>query len=100
MMLESARVYPTDPIRLSLKSTMAFIRQWVPLIAATISRAAKRDLIDVLLYYIAQQIVPLRPNRIEPRAIKRRPRNYQMLTKPRHEFIEIRHRNKYYRQTA
>jgi hypothetical protein len=31
------------------------------------------------------QIVPHRPHRVEPRAIKRRPKAYDLLTRPRHE---------------
>jgi hypothetical protein len=100
MMMLAAKTYPTDPTRLSFKATMGFIRQWAPVLAATTSRAAKRDLIDVLLYYIAQQIVPYRPNRVEPRALKRRPKNYQRLTQPRHEFREIKHRNRYLKPAA
>jgi hypothetical protein len=33
---------------------------------------------------IAADQVPLRPDRSEPRARKRRPKNYQFLTRPRH----------------
>ena len=47
------------------------------------------------LGYIAQDVLPLRPDRVEPRARKRRPKNYQLLNKPRHEFKEILHRNRY-----
>jgi hypothetical protein len=36
-----------------------------------------------LLLLIAQQRVGERPNRIEPRAVKRRPKNHPLLTKPR-----------------
>ena len=50
---------------------------------------------DALLECIARDPVPLRPNRSEPRARKRRPKNYQLLNKPRHLFKEIHHRNKY-----
>lgn len=38
---------------------------------------------DALLVLIAQQRVGDRPGRIEPRAIKRRPKPYSLLTKPR-----------------
>ncbi len=31
----------------------------------------------------ANDLVPLRPDRSEPRAVKRRPKVYQLLTKPR-----------------
>lgn len=55
----------------------------------------RESLFDKLLDLLAEEIVPLRPNRHEPRARKRRPKNYQLLTKPRHEFTEIQHRNTY-----
>jgi len=48
-----------------------------------------------LLNTIARDTVPLRPNRAEPRARKRRPKNYHLLTKPRHLFKETPHRSKY-----
>jgi hypothetical protein len=40
----------------------------------------------------ATRILDIRPFRKEPRARKRRPKNYQLLTKPRHVFQEIPHR--------
>jgi len=33
--------------------------------------------------------------RREPRAVKRRPKPYPLLNKPRHQFVEIPHRNAY-----
>lgn len=42
----------------------------------------------------ARRIDP-RPGRREPRAVKRRPKPYAMLTAPRHEFVEIPHRSRY-----
>ncbi|MDB4383690.1 transposase [Akkermansiaceae bacterium] len=46
----------------------------------------------------AGHTLELRPYRQEPRAIKRRPKNYQMLTKHRHLFKEIPHREYHYRK--
>lgn len=48
----------------------------------------------------AGHTLELRPYRQEPRAIKRRPKNYQMLTKHRHLFKEIPHRESYYRKPS
>ena len=44
---------------------------------------------------LAGDLVPDRPGRREPRAVKRRPKPYSWLTQPRHQFIEIPHRNAY-----
>jgi hypothetical protein len=41
------------------------------------------DSLTTLLVLIAQQRVGERPGRIEPRAVKRRPKPYPLLTKPR-----------------
>jgi len=49
-----------------------------------------------LLEAIASVQNPLRPWRNEPRAIKRRPKSYQLLTRPRHQFQEIPHRERYH----
>jgi len=44
---------------------------------------------------LKERVIPIRPDRQEPRATKNRPKSYQYLTKPRHEFIEILHRSNY-----
>lgn len=44
---------------------------------------------------IRERMINVRPFRHEPRAIKTRPKPYQYLTKPRHEFVEIQHRSRY-----
>jgi hypothetical protein len=42
-------------------------------------------LYQYLLSWIARDKLPCRPNRIEPRAVKRRPKEYALLNKPRSE---------------
>ena len=42
---------------------------------------------EELLRVIAADPVPLRPNRSEPRARKRRPKSYQLLTRPRQAMV-------------
>lgn len=48
-----------------------------------------------LLHFIID--VPFRPKRSEPRAIKRRPKPYPLLHKPRRQFKEIPHRTRYWK---
>jgi hypothetical protein len=48
------------------------------------TRRADR-LLNLLLRWIAHDTVPYRPNRIEPRALKRRQKNYDKLNRPRRE---------------
>ena len=83
LMLEAALTHQVDLERLSFKGTVDTLRQWTPLFAPrmfTFKRARAE-----LLRIIAADQIPDRPNRSEPRARKRRPKPYQMLTKPRHQ---------------
>lgn len=82
----------------SFKGTLATLRQWAPLFLAA-SRHRRKSLWPRLLATLARDPVPRRPNRFEPRARKRRPKNYQLLNKPRRAFKEIRHRSKYTKRT-
>ena len=50
-------------------------------------------MIDEMLFTIARDLLPFRPNRSEPRVKKRRPKNYRLLTKPRYETGPLPHRN-------
>ncbi len=46
---------------------------------------------------LARDLVPYRPNRIEHRAVKRRPKPYPLLNQPRRRFVEISHRSRYWK---
>ena len=82
--------------QISFKGSIQALRQWEPYLNQThISRQKQLDLIQRLYESIAGKIIPFRPGRREPRAIKRRPKNYQLLTAHRHEIVEVRHRSKY-----
>jgi hypothetical protein len=85
LMIEAAWTYGAPLDRLSFKGTVDALRQWAPLFSGQQSyfRSARR----ALLLIIATDKVLLRPNRIEPRARKRRPKNYQLLTKPRRVMV-------------
>lgn len=44
---------------------------------------------------VAERVLVMRPGRTEPRATKRRPKSYQLLTDHRSRFVEVQHRTKY-----
>jgi hypothetical protein len=44
---------------------------------------------------LRERLLPIRPGRQEPRAVKTRPKPFQHLTKTRHEFTETHHRSSY-----
>ena len=82
------------PLRLSFKGALDTLRQWSPLLMMCEKSERKRRL-DRFLAALGDHVLPDRPGRAEPRAIKTRPKNYPLLNKPRHEYVEILHRSKY-----
>jgi hypothetical protein len=82
--------------RLSFKGTVDAVRQYTPAIHKARSKARREQICQDLLRTITRDLVPLRPHRQEPRAVKRRPKAYQLLNKPRHKFREVSHRCRYY----
>lgn len=83
---DSARTHAVPVDRLSFKGALATLRHWAPLMLKASARAQQTVYNHILLALAADQ-VPLRPNRSEPRAVKRRPKVYQHLTKPRHAMV-------------
>jgi hypothetical protein len=81
--------------RMSFKGTVDSVQQFSLVIAQARSRKKQQRLIKELLKVIARDEVPDRPNRCEPRAVKRRPKPYERLNRPRHLMREIPHRNNY-----
>ncbi len=67
---------------LSLQGTRQAFAQFVPLLATT-SQTLRRSLKPRLLALVAQQLLPLRPGRIEPRVRKRRPKSFPLMKQPR-----------------
>ncbi len=83
---------PVD--RISFKGACDTLRQYTPHLANTgRSPQAYRRLYKSLLVTLASDQVPWRPNRSEPRAVKRRPKNYHLLNKPRRQMGNLPHRN-------
>lgn len=79
MMVQSAMLFDILPRSISFKHTLQL---WLAI-------RGKFDQLDpdqyaALLQLISQQQVGDRPGRIEPRAVKRRPKPLPLLTKPRH----------------
>jgi Transposase DDE domain len=95
LMAEAGTIYDVPMERLSFKSTGDTVRQFSVAIAQARSRNKQNQLIARLLEIIAQDQVPDRPGRREPRAVKRRPKPYQRLNRPRHRMRELQHRSRY-----
>lgn len=96
LMVESAEKKGVGVRRVSFKGSIQALRQWEPhLNQANIDRSELCRLIGLLYESIAGKIIPYRPGRSEPRAVKRRPKPFQLLTAPRHLMKEIPHRSRY-----
>jgi len=96
LMIEAAETKAVPLRRISFKGCVQALRQWEPYLNHGKMKYDERiRLIRLLTESIARNIVPERLGRNEPRAIKRRPKNFQLLTAPRHEMKEIQHRGKY-----
>jgi len=85
MMAQSALMADVLPRTLSFKHTLQLWLGW----SGNHKQANEQDSISGLLLLVAEQSVGNRPGRIEPRAIKRRPKPYPLLTKPRHDAKEV-----------
>ena len=97
LMLEASICYHVALDRISFKGTVDTLRQWAPVIARLQAKAKRRSaLINALLLVIATDPVPLRPNRREPRSVKRRPKPFQLRNKLRHRMKDTPHRDKFY----
>jgi hypothetical protein len=95
LIAQAADVHDLPRTRISFKGTIDAARSFHQAIRLTRSVKKSRHLRNRLLEIIARDPVPLRPNRLEPRAVKRRPKNYQRLTSPRHSFREVPHRTRH-----
>jgi DDE family transposase len=95
LITESAALYGKPVEQISFKGSVDALRQYSPLVAQARSRKQQSRLITKLLETLALDLVPDRPGRREPRAVKRRPKPYPLLTKPRHVFREIPHQSSY-----
>jgi hypothetical protein len=95
VMQKAARTFDVELARVSFKGCLDTVRQF-----ASAAQGAENKpktvaaLLDEMLLAIARDRLPHRPGRSEPRAVKRRPKNYQRLTKPRHQMGNLPHRNK------
>ena len=97
LMAHSVAAHQVELERLSFKGTVDAARQYTLMMLQAGSARKRKQLWENLLLSLARDLVPLRPGRREPRALKRRPKPFPLLTKPRHRFREIEHRNRHWK---
>ena len=84
LMVEAAILSDQQPHQISFKATADTLRQYRKALWQYRDRPRKlQGIVNDLLLIIASKQVGQRPNRVEPRAVKRRPKPYQRLTRHR-----------------
>lgn len=82
LMWQAAQAAQVPPLRISLQATRQQFNQFRPILAQTTPQK-RRPLYTTLLELVSHQLVPLRPNRKEPRVVKRRPKPFPKMQQPR-----------------
>ena len=93
VMQKAALTHDVDLKRMSFKGCLDTVRQFANATGGAGEKSRTiAALIEEMLRAIAQDPNPHRPGRSEPRVKKRRPKNYRLMTKPRHEMGQLPHR--------
>ena len=93
ILLQSAWQHGAPLDQLSFKGTLDTLRHWQHTLAAARGAGAREEALEEMLFLCAADLLPLRPGRREPRVLKRRPKPYQYLTRPRRQMIVSPSRN-------
>ena len=96
LMLEAARRHRVPLERVSFAGALAAARQFSETLLQVNTQRQRRQLMEDLYQVLATDLVPERPGRREPRAVKRRPKPYPLLTCHRHHYREIPHKSRYW----
>jgi hypothetical protein len=94
---QAIATHKIDLERVSFKGSLDSLRQYSDAISQARNRSMRQQLWQDLLLNLALDLVPYRPGRLEPRALKRRPKNFGWLTKHRCHFKEYLHRNRHWK---
>jgi hypothetical protein len=85
LICQAAEKHKVEPRRISFTGAIQTFNAFLPLINVGPPEFSKR-MYDAMIDIIAQHKIPNRPGRSEPKALKRRPKAYPRLTKPRSQF--------------
>jgi hypothetical protein len=95
VMAAAAREHAVPLERLSFTGSLHALRSFAAASAQATNTTQRRRLWSALLLRLAADLVPLRPNRHEPRVVKRRPKPYRRLDRPRHLYRDLRHGSRF-----
>ena len=98
LMLEAARRHHVPLEQVSFAGSLARARRYGEALLQASSQRKRQALFNELFAALAADLVPDRPGRREPRAVKRRPKPYPLLTCHRHKFRDVEHKDNHYRR--
>jgi len=84
LMAKAAEAHDREPRQISFKGTLQTMVAFQDMLRVT-APAQRAGLVALMLQAIASHRVRDRPNRVEPRANKRRPKPQRYLNEPRHQ---------------
>ena len=90
MMLEAAQVAGIQATRISFKSAAALTEEWMRVVLLRKPGMSKREFMGTFFDLLAENTVPLRPGRSEPRVVKRTEQRFPKMKKPRESYPEHR----------
>jgi Transposase DDE domain/Insertion element 4 transposase N-terminal len=82
LMLQAAKTTEHSPFRCSFQGTRQLFNQVIPLLRLA-RKVDRRRAYQALLESIVSVLLPIRPNRQEPRVVKRRPKPFPRMRQPR-----------------
>jgi hypothetical protein len=81
----AALLHDKQPRQVSFTATCQYVlASWMSMATGSVKDPAMQQYIEELLSRIIQCEVAHRPGRLEPRVVKRRPKPYKLMRKPRH----------------
>ncbi|MDP6737189.1 MAG: IS4 family transposase, partial [Nitrospinaceae bacterium] len=80
--LEASKQHGVAPLALSFQATIQHVSSFSSLLAHATEQQGSYEYTQ-LIFLVSTEKLPYRPNRVEPRAVKRRPKAYPRLKAPR-----------------
>ena len=82
--LQASRQHTVDPLALSFQATIQHLTSFTCLLAHATDEQRAYEY-EQLIFLVSTEKLPFRPNRVEPRMVKRRPKKYPRLCAPRQQ---------------
>jgi hypothetical protein len=96
---EASKQHTIDPLALSFCATIQHLSSFSSLLAQATEEQRVYEYTH-LIFLVSTEKLPIRPNRVEPRAVKRRPKSYPWLKNPRKQLKRNLRNDRYFPRVA